>query len=122
DVTDNVTGCIINCTMSNQTVGKDNYSGIITGQTKSTTSTAYKLVFGTAANPVLIVNTSKFEYGTGSNPATITPGDVMDTDANVKKWLMGSTSKVYDATNGTSNTDIVDFHYLIVTAAQAGLE
>jgi hypothetical protein len=121
DVTDNVTGCIINCTLSNQTVGKDNYTGIITGQTKSTTSTAYKLVFGTAADPVLIVNTSKFEYGTASNPATITAGDVMDTDTNVKKWLMGSTSKVYDATNGTSNTDIVDFHYSIVTPAQAGL-
>lgn len=122
DVTDNVTGCIINCTLSNQTVGKDNYTGIITGQTKSTTSTAYKLVFGTASDPVLIVNTSKFEYGTASNPATITAGDVMNTDANVKKWLMGSTSKLYDATNGTSNTNIVDFNYSIVTAAQAGIQ
>lgn len=121
DVTDNVTGCIINCTLSNQTVGKDNYTGIITGQTKSTTSTSYKLVFGTASDPVLIVNTSKFEYGTASNPATITPGDVMDTDANVKKWLMGSTSSLYDATNGTSNTNIVDFNYSIVTPAQAGI-
>ena len=122
DVTDNVTGCVINCTLSNQTVGKDNYSGIITGQTKSTASTAYKLVFGTPSDPVMIVNSSHFEYGTGSNPATITPGDVMNTDANVKKWLMGSTSKLYDATNGSSNTDIVDFHYSIVTAAAAGIE
>ncbi|MCR5326860.1 MAG: hypothetical protein K6E37_08970 [Bacteroidales bacterium] len=122
DVTDNVTGCIINCTLSNQTVGKDNYTGIIAGQTKSTTSTSYKLVFGTASDPVLIVNTSKFEYGTASNPATITSGDVMNTDANVKKWLMGSTSKLYDATNGTSNTNIVDFNYVIVTSAQAGIE
>ena len=122
DVTDNVTGCIINCTMSNQTVGKDNYSGIITGQTKSTTSTAYKLVFGTAANPILIVNTSKFEYGTGSNPATITPGDVMNTDANVKKWLMGSTSSLYDATNGSSDTSKVDFNYVLATPASAGME
>ena len=115
DVTDNVTGCIINCTLSNQTVGKDNYTGIIAGQTKSTSSTAYKLIFGTAADPVKIVNTSKFEYGTGSNPATITPGDVMNTDANVKKWLMGSTSKLYDAANGTSNPDIVDFNYTIIS-------
>jgi len=122
DVTDNVTGCVINCTLSNQTVGKDNYTGIITGQTKSTTSTAYKLVFGTASDPVLIVNTSKFEYGTASNPATITAGDVMNTDANVKKWLMGSTSKLYDATNGSSNTNIVDFHYVIATSALAGIQ
>lgn len=122
DVTDNVTGCIINCTLSNQTVGKDTYTGIIAGQTKSTTSTTYKLVFGTVSDPVLIVNTSKFEYGTASNPATITAGDVMNTDANVKKWLMGSTSKLYDATNGSSNTSIVDFHYSIATAAQAGID
>ena len=121
NVTDNVTGCIINCTMSNQTVGKDNYTGIVAGQVKSTSSTAYKLVFGTAANPIMIVNTSNYEYGTGSNPATITPGDVMDTDANVKKWLMGSTSSLYDATNGSSDTDIVDFNYVIATAAQAGI-
>jgi hypothetical protein len=46
----------------------------------------------------------------------------MNTDANVKKWLMGSTSKLYDATNGTSNTNIVDFNYSIVTAAQAGIQ
>jgi len=115
DVTDNVTGCVVNCTLSNQTVGKDTYTGIITGQTKSTTSTAFKLVFGTPSDPVRIVNTSKFEYGTGSNPATITPGDVMNSDANVKKWLMGSTSKLYDATNGTSNSDIVAFNYSIVS-------
>lgn len=122
DVTDNVTGCIINCTMSNQTVDKDNYTGIVAGQVKSTGSTAYKLVFGTISNPVLIVNTSKFEYGSASNPATITPGDVMNTDANVKKWLMGSTSSLYNSANGSSNTDIVDFNYVIATPAQAGIE
>ena len=121
NVTDNVTGCIINCTLSNQEASQDGYTGIVTGQTKSTSSTTNKVVFGTASDPVMIVNTSHLEYGTGSNPATITPGDVMDTDANVKKWLMGSTSKLYSASAGSSNTNLVDFNYLIVTSAQAGI-
>lgn len=115
DVTDNVTGCVVNCVLSNQSAGKDGWTGLIAGQTKSTSSTGFKLVFGTASNPVKIVNTSRIEYGSNSNPATITPGDVINNDANAKKWLMGTESKLYDATNGTSDPNIVAFNYSIVS-------
>ena len=121
DVTDNVTGCVVNCVLSNQSASKDGWTGLIAGQTKSTSSTSYKLVFGTASEPVLIVNTSRVEYGSNSNPATITPGDVIDNEANAKKWLMGAESKLYDASAGSSNTGIVDFNFSVVTPTQAGI-
>ena len=121
DVTDNVTGCVVNCVLSNQSAGKDGWTGLIAGQTKSTSSTAYKLVFGTASDPVLIVNTSRIEYGSNSNPATITPGDAINNEASAFKWLMGAESKLYDASAGSSNANIVDFHFSIATPAQAGI-
>ncbi len=122
DVTDNVTGCIVNCTLSNQSPSKEGWTGIVAGQTKSTSSTSYKLAFGTASDPILIVNTSKIEYGSNSNPATITPGDVINTTANAYKWLMGTESKLYNASTGSSNTDKVDFNFTIVSPTQAGIE
>ncbi len=121
DVTDNVTGCVVNCVLSNQSASKDGWTGIIAGQTKSTSSTTFKLVFGTASDPVLIVNTSRIEYGSNANPAEITPGDVIDSEANARKWLMGTESKLYDASAGSSNTGIVDFNFSIATPAQAGI-
>lgn len=121
DVTDNVTGCVVNCVLSNQSASKDGWTGIIAGQTKSTSSTTFKLVFGTASDPVLIVNTSRIEYGSNANPAEITPGDVIDSEANARKWLMGTESKLYDASAGSSNTGIVDFNFSIVTPTQAGI-
>ncbi len=122
DVTDNVTGCVVNCVLSNLSASKDGWTGLITGQTKSTASTAFKLVFGTASDPVLIVNTSRIEYGSNDNPATITPGDAINNEANARKWLMGTESKLYDATAGSSNTGIVDFNFSIATPAQAGIK
>ena len=122
DVTDNVTGCVVNCTLSNKSASKDGWTGIIAGQTKSTSSTAFKLIFGTASDPVLIVNTCKIEYGSDANPAEITPGDVINTEANACKWLMGAESKLYDAASGSSNKGIVDFNFQVVSAAQAGIE
>ena len=117
-------GCIVACTFGQRTgsEGKDNYKGIICGQTKSTTSTGYKVTFGSAASPILIVNTTNFQYGTNATPAVITQGDVITTTALANKWLMGSSSSLYNATNGSSNTAKVDFNYSLVTSAQAGIE
>ena len=122
DVT-NATDCIVACTFGQKTgsSGKDNYKGIIAGEVKSKSSTAYKVEFGTSTNPVLIVNTTNFHYGTDANPAVITQGDIITTTALANKWLMGSVSDLYDATNGSSDASKVDFHYSIVTAAQAGI-
>jgi hypothetical protein len=117
-----VTGCVVNCVLSNQSASKDGWTGLIAGQTKSTASTTFKLVFGTASDPVLIVNTSRIEYGSNANPATITPGDAINNEANARKWLMGTESKLYDASAGSSNTGIVDFNFSIATPAQAGIK
>lgn len=114
-------GCIVSCTFGNQSVGKDNYKGIIAGQTKSTSSTGYKITFGSVASPVLVVNTTNFQYGTDANPAVITQGDIITTTALANKWLMGSSSSLYDAANGTSDASKVDFNYVIATPAQAGI-
>lgn len=115
-------GCIVGCTFGNQTVSKDNYKGIIAGQTKSTSSTEYKVTFGSAGSPIMIVNTTNFQYGTNANPAVITQGDVINTTALANKWLMGSASSLYSAADGTSDTSKIDFNYTIVTPASAGIE
>lgn len=124
NVTDNVTDCIVACTFGQMTGSEsmDNYKGIIAGQTKSKSSTAYQLVFGTASNPIMIVNTTKFQYGTNANPAVITQGDVITTTVLANKWLMGSSSSLYDAANGSSDTSKIDFNYVIATPAGAGIE
>lgn len=116
-------GCIVACTFGQRTgsESKDNYKGIICGQTKSTSSTGYKVTFGSAASPVLVVNTTNFQYGTNATPAVITQGDIITTTALANKWLMGSSSKLYNATNGTSDASKVDFNYVIATPAQAGI-
>lgn len=123
DVT-NATDCIVACTFGQKTgsSGKDNYKGIIAGEAKSTSSTGYKVEFGSVSNPILIVNTTNFQYGTDANPAVITQGDIITTTALANKWLMGSVSALYDATNGTSDASKVDFNYVIATAAQAGID
>ena len=123
NVTDNVTDCTVACTFGQKkgSESKDNYKGIIAGQTKSKSSTGYKVEFGTASNPILIVNTTNFQYGTDANPAVITQGDIITTTALANKWLMGSASSLYDATNGSSDTGKVDFHYIIGASAQAGI-
>ncbi len=119
DVTDNVTDCVVACTISNKTTADNcaNWTALIAGKTFSSSSTAYKLVFGTPSNPILIVNTCRFEFADvpGSN-------ETITTTALANKWLMGASSSLYDATNGSSNTDKVDFNYSIVTPAQAGIE
>ena len=117
-------GCIVACTFGQRTgsESKDSYKGIICGQTKSTSSTGYKVTFGSAASPVLIVNTTNFQYGTNATPAVITQGDVVTTTALANKWLMGSSSSLYNAANGSSDTGKVEFHYSIVSSAQAGIE
>jgi hypothetical protein len=68
------------------------------------------------------VNTTQFQYGSNATPAVITQGDVITTTALANKWLMGSSSSLYDASAGSSDTSKVDFHYSIVTAAQAGVD
>ena len=117
-------GCIVACTFGQRTgsESKDSFKGIICGKTMSTSSTGYKVTFGSAASPVLIVNTTNFQYGTNATPAVITQGDVITTTALANKWLMGSSSSLYNATNGSSNTAKVDFNYSLVTSAQAGIE
>jgi hypothetical protein len=118
NVTDNVTDCVVACTISNKTTGSyDDYTGLIAGECFSTSSTSYQLVVGTAASPVMIVNTCSIEYSdaSGSN-------ETINTTAKANKWLMGSHSSLYDATNGTSDTSKLDFNYTIATAAQAGIE
>ena len=114
-------GCIVACTFGNRSLGKDNYKGIITGQTKSKGSTDYKVTFGSAGSPVMVVNTTNFQYGTDANPAVITQGDEITTNALAYKWLMGSSSSLYDATNGSSDTSKVDFNFTLATPAQAGI-
>lgn len=117
-------GCIVACTFGQRTgsESKDSYKGIICGISKSTSSTGFKITFGSAGAPVLIVNTTNFQYGTNATPAVITQGDVITTTALANKWLMGSSSSLYAAANGSSDTSKVDFNYSIVTAAQAGIE
>lgn len=117
-------GCIVACTFGQRTgsEAKDNYKGIICGHTKSTGSTAYKVTFGSAGAPIQVVNTTQFTYGTNATPAVITTGDVITTDALALKWLMGSSSKLYNASTGSSNTDIVDFNFQVATAASVGLD
>ena len=117
-------GCIVACTFGQRTgsESKDSYKGIICGKCNSTSSTSYKVTFGSSGAPVQVVNTTKFQYGTNATPATITTGDVVTTTAVANKWLMGSSSSLYDATNGTSDASKVDFNYQIVTAATAGIE
>ncbi|MBP5635928.1 MAG: hypothetical protein J6X25_00200 [Bacteroidales bacterium] len=119
DVTDNVTDCIVACTIKNKTNadGCDDWTALIAGKTFSTGSTEYKLVFGTAGHPIMIVNTSSIEFAdvSGSN-------ETISTTAIANKWLMGSSSSLYSAANGSSDTDKVDFHYEIVTPTQAGIQ
>lgn len=119
DVTDNVTDCIVACTIKNKTNADscDDWTALIAGKTISTGSTEHKLVFGTADHPVMIVNTCSIEFSdaSGSN-------ETITTNALANKWLMGSSSSLYDASNGSSNTDIVAFHYEIVTPVQAGIQ
>lgn len=118
----NAEGCVVACTFGNRSVSKDNYKGIITGQTKSTSSTAYKITFGSAGSPVMVVNTTNFQYGTNDNPAVITQGDIVNTTANAYKWLMGSSSSLYNATSGTSDASKVDFNFVLSTPAVSGIE
>lgn len=120
----NATDCVVSCTFGQQTgsSGKDNYKGIICGEAMSTASTAYKVEFGSSSNPILIVNTTNFHYGTDANPAVITQGDIITTTDLANKWLMGSHSSLYDAANGSSDTSKIDFNYVIATPAGAGIE
>lgn len=119
DVTDNVTDCIVACTISNKSNSSDydDYTGLIAGKSFSTSSTAYQLVVGTAVNPVMIVNTCSIEYSD-------TPGsnETINTTAKANKWLVGSNSSLYSAADGTSDTSKLDFNYTIVTPASAGIE
>ena len=116
-VTDNVTDCIVACTISNKSAGKyDDYSGIIAGEYLGTSSSS-KMVFGTSSNPIMIVNTCSFEFSSASGS-----NETVTTTAIANKWLVGSHSSLYDATNGTSDTSKLDFNYTLVTAAQAGIE
>ena len=118
NVTDNFTDCIVACTIKNSNSGdKDDWTGLIAGKTFSSSSTSYQLVFGTTDNPIQIVNTCSIEFdnASGSN-------ETITTTALANKWLMGSSSPLYDATNGSSNTSKVDFNYSIIAAAQAGIE
>ena len=117
-------GCIVACTFGQRTgsESKDSYKGIVCGKCNSTSSTSYKVTFGSSSDPIQIVNTTQFQYGTNATPAVITQGDVVTTTALANKWLMGSSSSLYNAANGTSDASKVDFNYSIVTAAQAGIE
>ncbi|MBR3075373.1 MAG: hypothetical protein IKH11_06430 [Bacteroidales bacterium] len=117
-------GCIVACTFGQRTgsESKDNYKGIICGQCKSKGSTSYKVTFGSSGAPVQVVNTTKFQYGTNADPAVITQGDIITSTALANKWLMGSSSSLYSASDGSSNTAKVDFNYTLVTSAQAGIE
>ena len=119
DVTDNVTDCVVACTISHKTNADSwaNWMALIAGKTFSTSSTAYKLVFGTASNPILIVNTSRIEFN--DVPAS---SETITTTALARKWLMGSSSALYDATNGTKDASKVDFNFQVVTSAQAGID
>lgn len=116
-------GCIVACTFGQRkgSESKDSYKGIVCGKCNSTSSTAYKVTFGSAGNPIQVVNTTQFQYGSNDTPAVITQGDIITTTALANKWLMGSSSSLYDATNGSSNTNIVDFNYVIASPAQAGI-
>ena len=117
-------GCIVACTFGQRTGSEsnDSFKGIICGKSNSTSSTSYKVTFGSSSAPVQVVNTTNFQYGTNATPAVITQGDIITTTALANKWLMGSSSPLYDATNGTSDASKVDFSYSIITSAQAGIE
>ena len=119
DVTDNVTDCVVACTISNKTNadGCDDWTALIAGKTFSTGSTVYKLVFGTSTNPIMIVNTCSIEFS--DVPAS---NETITTTALAKKWLMGSSSSLYSETDGSSNTDKVDFNFVLATPAQAGID
>lgn len=119
DVTDNVTDCIVACTIKNKTNTDscDDWTGLITGKTFSTSSTAYKVVFGTSTNPIMIVNTCSIEFSNASGS-----NETITTTALANKWLMGSSSSLYDAANGSSDTSKIDFNYVIATPAGAGIE
>lgn len=116
-------GCIVACTFGQRTgsESKDSYKGIVCGKCNSTSSTGYKVTFGSAVNPILVVNTTQFQYGSDATPAVITQGDVITTTALANKWLMGSSSSLYNAANGSSDTSKVDFNYVIATPAAAGI-
>jgi hypothetical protein len=119
DVTDNVTDCVVACTISNKT-NADNcsdWTALIAGKTFSTSSTSYKLVFGTASNPILIVNNCRIEFAD-------VPGssETITTTAKACKWLMGASSSLYDATSGTSDASKVDFNFVLSTPAVSGIE
>ena len=117
-------GCIVACTFGQRTgsESKDSYKGIICGKCNSTSSTGYKVTFGSSSDPIQVVNTTNFQYGTNATPAVITQGDVITTTALANKWLMGSSSSLYDATNGSSDLSKVDFNYTIATPVQAGID
>ena len=119
DVTDNVTDCVVAFTISNKTTadGSANWTALIAGKTFSTSSTAYKLVFGTSTNPIMIVNTCSIEFS--DVPAS---NETITTTALANKWLMGSASTLYNETTGSSDTSKVDFHFTVVTPATAGIE
>jgi len=117
-------GCIVACIFGQRTgsESKDTYKGIICGQTKSTSSTGYKVTFGSASSPIGIASSTSFQYGTNATPAVITTGDVITTNALANKWLMGSSSKLYSSSAGSSDTGKIDFNYVLVSAVPAGME
>ena len=65
----------------------------------------------------MIVNTCSIEFSNASGS-----NETITTTALANKWLMGSSSSLYDAANGSSDTSKIDFNYVIATPAGAGIE
>ena len=116
-------GCIVACEVLNaQTYDKWGYCGIVAGEVYSKDSWPYKVTVGSAANPVIIVNTTKAEIGDNGNPATETILDNITSEALAKKYFMGKKNSLYSDSDGSNDLTKLDLNLIVATPAQAGIE
>lgn len=116
-------GCVVACDVLNaQTYNKWGYCGLVAGEVFSKDSWPYKVTVGSAANPLMIVNTTKVATGNDGNPATETVLDNITSVAIANKYVMGKKNALYSSTDGSNDVTKLELNLSVVTSAQAGIE
>ena len=116
-------GCIVACDVLNaQTYDKWGYCGLVAGEVYSKDSWPYKVTVGSAANPLMIVNTTKVATGDNGNPANETVLDNITSVAIANKYVMGKKNTLYSSTDGSNDATKLELNLSVVTSAQAGID
>ena len=116
-------GCVVACDVLNaQTYDKWGYCGLVAGEVYSKDSWPYKVTVGSAANPLMIVNTTKVATGDNGNPANETVLDDITSVAIANKYVMGKKNTLYSSTDGSNDATKLELNLSVVTSAQAGID